>query len=395
MPEIFAGLSLFGLVAVCALSSLFCLFQPIWSLVDCIDSDRERETKVLVSIAIVFTWGVGSFVYGIFFTASRNLRRFTIVSTLVMLGLVVVALGSCVSAIATHSKRVTAEAESREAEMRRRAAAFVPAFAPADAVAPFHALLVSRTGRHSSTTALAEFTLAGPFASTARDVRGGVRHVAHDAVQGRTFALTQHDFGALSPRTGEFIEIAVDPSFEFSWPKGLAWDAQAQRVVVMTSHVYTHFLTYDPNTSVWDKLPTAVRDLSLSGLAYLPGEELLYALVVGPRATEVGELQRFNRHGANLGRVGLVPAIPIADAEHASRAQLQASSGKLVLLIQSYDPTPPAGAAETGAAAIAPGSDRIFLIDPQTGAVAAHGTDHATVLRADAAARDARPASAE
>jgi len=70
MPEILTGLGIFGLVTVCALASLFCLFQPIWALVDCVDSDRDRETKVLVTVAILFTWGLGSLVYGIFFAKS-------------------------------------------------------------------------------------------------------------------------------------------------------------------------------------------------------------------------------------------------------------------------------------------------------------------------------------
>jgi hypothetical protein len=377
MPEFLTGLSIFGLVTVLALASLFCLFQPIWSLVDCIDSDRDRETKVLVSVAILFTWGAGSFVYGLFFTKSANLRRFTVVSTLVMIGLVVVSFSSCVSAIATHAKRSAARQELEQSEARRRAAAFAPAFAPADAVAPFYALLVSRTSRHSATTALAEFTLAGPIARSARDVRGGVRHVAHDTENGRTFALTQHTFGALSPQTGEFITIAVDPSFDFSWPKGLAWDADARKVIVMTSHVFTQFFRYDPATSAWEKLPTTIRDLPLSGLAWAPAEGMLYSLVVGGRETEIGELQRFNGTGANLGRVALSPPIPISAADDAGAAQLQHSSGKLVLMLP---PLAPPGTADD-----AFGPDRIFLIDPSTGAVSAHSVAH---VAAGAAARE-------
>jgi hypothetical protein len=360
MPEVFAGLSIFTLVAVTALSSLFCLFQPVWSLVDCIESDRERETKVLVSLAILFTWGLGSLVYGLFFTASRNLRRFTAVSTVVMLCLVVVGFSSCVSAIATQAKRAAAAEDARQAETRQRIAAFAPSSAPADAVAPFHALLVSRTGPHSATTALAEFTLAGPVIRTARDVRGGVRHVAHDARRGRTFALTRHAFGALSPASGEFIEIAVDPGLDFSWPKGLAFDPRTGLAVVVTSHVFTRFYTYDPDTSAWERLPSEIRDLPVAGLAYLPDDEVFYALDARRSGAELGALQRFNRAGALLGRLALSPVIPIA-AGDAENAQLHASSGKLVLMLPALAPSDGADA-----------PDRIFLIDPAAGTVAAH-----------------------
>ena len=357
MPEILTGLGIFGLVTVCALASLFCLFQPIWALVDCVDSDRDRETKVLVTVAILFTWGLGSLVYGIFFAKSSNLRRFTVVATLILAVLTVVSFGSCVSAIATQAKRVTERQEAEQAEALERASSFSPIVVEADAIAPFHAILFARTGRHAQTTALAEFTLAGPILSTARDMRGGIRHVTHDAEVGRTFAITQHAFGAVSATTGEFIEIAVDPSFDFSWPRGLAWDPQSKRVIVMTSHVYTRFFSYDPTTSSWDKLPSSIRDLKVSGLAHVPGEDLFYGLAEPADSTELAELQRFNRAGANLGRLKLSPPIPIGDRDDAVRGQIEHSSGKLIVVLPPY------------ATDDVTASDRVYMIDPATGRV--------------------------
>lgn len=370
MPEVFAGLSIFSLVAAFALSSLFCLFQPIWSIVDCIDSDRERETKVLVSVAILLTWGVGSLVYGFFFTKSRNLRWFTIVTSLVMVGLVVLMVSSFISAIATHAKRVEVEQELQQAAVRERIEAFSVPLVPADAVAPFYALAISRTGRHSSVTSLAEFTLAGAIGRSARDVRGGVRDVAHDAKRNRTFALTQHAFGALSPASGEFIEIAFDPGVEASWPKGIAWDSEEEKVIVMTSHVYSRFLKYDPETLVWEALATKIRDLSMVGLAYVPETDEFYSIADPAHGTEVATLLRFNRTGALLGRVSLVPAIPVNE-DGTFQPQLHASSGKLVLMLPALAaPGPDGGTAESAVPLGAP--DRIFLVDPASGAVSAH-----------------------
>ena len=133
----------------------------------------------------------------------------------------------------------------------------------------------------------------------------------------------------------------------------------------MTSHVYTRFFTYDATTSAWEKLPSELRDLPLTGLAWVPDTSALYSLGTPSRSTEVANLVRFSRNGALIGRVPLDPAIPVGpgDVEH---AQLHESSGKLVLLL------PPL--TESDAASPPTGRDRIFLIDPTTGAVSAHRT---------------------
>lgn len=363
MPEILTGLSLLGMLAVAALGSLFCLVQPIWSIVDCVDSDRERETKILVSIAIFLTWSVGSLIYGLFFARSGNLRKFTIVVVLLMAALTVASLGSCVSAMSTSARRAAQQEEQEKLEARRKAAAFSPRRVPVDAVEPFHAILFAGAGagagRLDTGTALAEFTLGGPIASTARDVRGGIRHVAHDAARGRTFAITKHEFGALSPSTGEFIEIAVDPTFEFSWPKGLAWDDLRQTAVVMTSHVHTRMFRYDPATSAWSRMPMELRDVPVVGLAHVAAQDLFYAFDAGGGARELDRLQRFNARGSSLGPLVLTPPVPLAEAGDVERAQLHASSGSLVLML------PPGPTDAEGS------PDRLFLVDPGSGVVSA------------------------
>jgi len=357
MPEIFAGLGIAGIVTVVVLSSLFCLIQPVWAIVDCVDSDRDRETKVLVSLAIFFTWCCGSVVYGLFFARSGTLRKFTIFSTLILFLVGLAAFMSCVSAITTQSRRAAAEAESKRVEAERKAATFVPNRIAPDAVAPFQAILFASTGPGRIATSLAEFNLNGPAFQTARDIRKGIRHVAHDAEAGRTFALTTHEFGALSPTTGELIQIHVDPSFEFSWPKGIAWDPVRRSVVVMTSHVYTRLYSYDPTTSAWSRLPAEFRDLSAIGLALIPESGVLYTVALAHGARELGELQRFNTRGSGLGPLRLDPAIPLWQADDVQQLQLHSSSGQLVLML-------PPGPDDARPA-------RIFVVDPDTGAVSA------------------------
>ncbi len=357
MPEIFAGLGFAGIVTLVVLSSLFWLVQPIWAIVDCIDSDRDRETKVLVSLAIFFTWCCGSLVYGLFFSRSGTLRKFTVFSLLIMILIAMATFVSCVSAITSQARRAAAEAETERVEAARKAANFVPDPIAPDAVAPFQAILFASTGPQRTSTSLAEFTLAGPVLQTARDIRGGIRHVTHDAEAGRTFALTPHDFGALSPETGEFIKIHVDPSFEFSWPKGIAWDPDRRSVVVMTSHVYTRLYAYDPTTSAWSRLPAEFRDLSAIGLAFISEKDVFYTVAASHGATEIAELQRFNSQGSGLGPLRLAPPIPLWETDDVDQLQLHSSSGRLVLMLPSGpDSARPA---------------RLFVVDPDTGVVSA------------------------
>lgn len=127
MPEILTGLGVAGTIAVVLIASFFCLVQPIWAIVDCVDSDRDRDTKVLLSIAIFFTWGVGSLVYGLFFAASRHLRKFTAVVSLLVAVLTVATFGSCVTAIGTQAKRAQEQQAQKQAAALQKVADFRPA----------------------------------------------------------------------------------------------------------------------------------------------------------------------------------------------------------------------------------------------------------------------------
>ena len=211
MPEVLTGLGVLGLVAAVALASLFCLVQPVWALIDCVDSNRDRESKVLISIAIFFTWGVGSLVYGLFFARSRNLRGFTVVAMLVLMGLGVASFGSCVSGIATQARRAASLAEERQGEAVRRAAAFQPPAAAADAVAPFHAILFARSGAHSATTSLAEFT------SSWEAFTNRVLDAPYTVLDGTT-PLESVTVDQRQPPVGFFEKLQIPPSRGFFLP---------------------------------------------------------------------------------------------------------------------------------------------------------------------------------
>ena len=117
-----------------------------------------------------------------------------------------------------------------------------------------------------------------------------------DPQQERTFALTAHEFGTITPSSGRFARIEVDPSLGgFSWPKGLAYDPAQDSVLLMTSHVYTRFYRYDPRTSDWRRLPSELRGPSLRGLTYLPAAEAFFSVVDEPAGGAIRELQAIQR----------------------------------------------------------------------------------------------------
>jgi hypothetical protein len=249
-------------------------------------------------------------------------------------------------------------------ESEQVAAAFDPALLPADALQPFVALRFEhgRAGPRAST--LARFTLRGAEPEGALDVDTRVRHVAHDAANDRFFAITARNFGTITPSSGRFTEVQVDPSLgDFSWPRGIAFDSRERAVVIMTSHVYTNFYRFDPRTSDWSRLPAEIRGLSLVALAYAEEPGCLFALERGHRDAALHTLHRFNDLGASLGTLRLDPPIPVS-RDQVEYFQLQYSSGKLVLIVPSFPPD----AEDTGATAPR-AEDRVFVVDPANGRV--------------------------
>ncbi len=365
MEQLLAATGVFGVLAAIALGTLVRLVQPIWAIIDCVDSDRERDTKVLVSVLLFFTWAMGGLFYGLFFADSRSLRRFTIGVIVVLFLMIVGGVGACTLGAFQHAQRSQAEAELEREEAAVRLAEFSPAAIAPDALAPFPALLLVG-GEMRRSASVADFTLAGPVAASARDVSSRIRHVA--AAAGGLYALTDHDFGAVSPATGGLVEIGIDPRFEkeFSWPKGLAWDGASEKLVLMTSHIYTRFFTYDPRTAEWSLLPAERRGEQLIGLAWLREDGSLYALEVpGGGVRELETVQRFNTTGAHLGTLRLEPPIPLPPGLEKG-FQLHASSGMLVLMIPPYEPGGEATASDARVYAIDPASGAVFAASPST-----------------------------
>jgi len=356
------GLGLLGIVAAVLIAFVVLLVLPWWAILDCIRSERGSNAKAVGVIFLVFTWGLGSVVYGLFFSASRVLRVFTV---LAVLGFGVILVPSVISLFTGAGIAGKVQAERNRLEQEELLSQFQPATISTDSVDPFHAVHFMYGEHRPSTAALARFTLAGPDYGTARDIDKDVRHVAYDDENERYFAVTSHAFGTITPSSGRFTEVEVDPSLgDFSWPKGIAFDREKRQVYVMTSHVFTRFYRFDSRTSDWHRLPTEIRDISLVALAHSPTDDCLYGLEYRHGDAALNRIHRFNDTGASLGAIQLEPAIPVPDGQQAV-FQLHESDGKLVLLLPPLGP----GLPQPGDGQPAPTENRLFVVDPSTGEV--------------------------
>jgi hypothetical protein len=349
LGALLGGLGVLGILAGLFVGFLVLLFLPWWAIVDCILSPRSTGAKAVGVVFLVLTWGLGSLVYGLFLASSRALRIFTVVAVSILALVLVPSVASLLAGAGIHSR------QHRELEQRERqevAAKFRPGTIAADTPLEFRAVHFTFGDFGPATAALARFTLAGPVPADARDTDATVRHVACDEANARCFALTAHEFGTITPSSGRFARIDVDPSLGgFSWPTGIAFDRDAHDVFVMTSHVSTEFYRFDPDTADWQHLPADVRDLPLVGLALLPEDGCLYAVELRSGRPSIERIHRFNTAGASLGPIALHPPIPVPERSEPV-VQLSASGGKLVLVLE-------------------PATSGILVVDPQSGEVLA------------------------
>jgi hypothetical protein len=350
---VLTGLGIVGVGLTLLFGALFFGVLPWWAIIDCASSERHKNSRGLLVALLVFTWGFGSMIYGLFVTGSRGLRRFTVFS---LFGSVLMFGVSTVACLTGAKMGHSAQMARIQAEDEARLAGFEPGVVSAGSVEPVTAIHFTHAGTRPQSAAVARFGLLGPEVASARNVDVGVRHVAHDPSAQRYYALTQHDFGTITPSSGHFTRIEVDPSVgQFSWPKGLAYDTARRQVVIMTSHVYTQFFRYDPSTADWSRAPAKLRDLNLVSLAYSPDEDCLYALEHGSSEAALRFIHRFNADGATVGAIELSPAIPIARRQ-TQYFQLYHSSGRLVLILPPLDPE-------------AQRDSRVFVVDTETGQV--------------------------
>lgn len=352
ISQILGAFGFLGIAIAILLGFLMLLVLPWLALIECARSDRDSSSRAFLIVGIVLTWGLGSLIYGLFLTRSRFLRILTVGSIVLFL---VVAVPSAIS-FGTGMKMAATQQNERDRDaIRKIEEEFRPAVLESGALAPFQALHFAHGGISPRATTLTTFTQDGPQSTGARDVDTKIRHVTTGETDQRWFAVTKHDFGTITPSTGRFTKIEVDPTLEgFGWPIGVAFDTTAQKVVVGTSHVYTRFYRFDPRTSDWERLPVELRDLAIVGLAYDAATDSLYAFEREVAAEHaIRRIHRFASSGASLGPIALDPPIPLG-RDQRGFIQLHQSGGRLVAVLPPF---------ESG------DSNQLLAIDPATGEV--------------------------
>jgi hypothetical protein len=351
--EVLAGLGVFGIVATWVLAGLLVLVIPVLAIADCAATRKHEGSRAIIIVLIVLSWSLGGVIYAIAFAGWRWLRAFT---ALCLIGLVLLAIVSTVSCVIGAHGASEAARQATERQRHEAIEAFQPTEIPSDSVAPFPALL-----RIGGSRSVAQWTLDGPLPGSARPADPNVRQIAVEPGSERVFALTRHELGTISPATGSFIQIEIDPALDqLSWPSGVAFVPGSREVVVMSSHVLTRFHVYAPDTGEWRRVPAEHRDLDATALTWHPTDEALYAIANEPGGASlatIDTLYRFNMQGALTGTVSLNPAVPVLD-RHRETAQLVASGRYLVLVL---------GTGQTADGSTVGG---VLAIDPANGEVA-------------------------
>ena len=360
---VLAGLGMLGIVAGIVLGFLMLLILPWWAIFDCLFSRRSGGVKVAAVLLLVFTWGLGSLIYGLFITTTKALRVVTVAAFCGVFVLFAAGGMTLIAGAGVHAKVLN---EQTRQERQELAAQFAPAGIPARNLAAFRGLHFTYSAYGPQTAALARFSGLGLDFASARDTDRKVLQVACDSAEARCWALSAQDFGTIDPSSGRFTKVPVDPSLtDFSWPRGIAFDSKDDKVYVMTCGVFTRFYRFDPRTRAWDVLPAEPRGLSVVGLTHSTSDGCLYAMEHETHDQAIRRLQRFNTSGASLGPIDLKPAIPIRKGTE-DHFQIHASGDKLVLILPPEIPFPQiAGAGVTGTAS----ANRTFVVDPRTGEV--------------------------
>ncbi len=338
-----------GMVLVFIFGLIVFLVLPIAAIIDCATSRVQGAAKAFIIIVLVLTWGVVSLVYCLFFAQSRRLRQATAAAVMAAVLTVVV---SSVALYKGSDILQTKQAAREVAEQEQLVSAFRPATINSQAIAPFEALHALSPEADLNTVVLTTFTLDGADLAKGISIDSRIQDIA--VTSDRCYAITDHDIGTLSRRSGQFVTINLKTVFpDFGWPSGIAYDGENQRIVVITSHVYNRFYAYSTATGEWTQLGQGNRGTKLQGLTFDGDRRALFSIVEPTQDSKVSRLAWFSLTGSLVGYFGLRPEIPIADGSRGPLLQINAVSGHLILIVPHHSNSKMA----------------IYAIDPDTGEV--------------------------
>ena len=203
-----------------------------------------------------------------------------------------------------------------------------------------------------ATTAIGDFTIDGPIASTLHPVRG-VSKIAYDAERNRLFGRSHHDVYLVS-KNEKPILIEQDPELEeMSWLSAIAYDVNKERLLASTFGGGGFLYAYYPDRKMErDEKPWEIicrPGLSVSAFVHAPTLNRLFGISLSTGIEPITKVYEFNMNGARLATREL--SEPIANADGYGATQMVWLDGWL-FVIQSK-PTPVRG----------------YLIDPSTGVI--------------------------
>ena len=357
------GWGITAFVMMAALALVIGLVLPIWAVFDCALSKRSSGIKTLLLILVILTWSVGALFYGLILAGSKALR---VLASLTLLAAGLLAL-LVVPQCAHQASVVMDEQAKRQVEHTQKLmAGFQPAsLPPTPAVEPFTAIWCRQSGIMRETAAVATLTASGPNLASARNLDPEVLQIAVDLRGEQTYGMTNHKFGRVDPATGKLTEIRMDPALasEFSWLKGIAYDEESKRIIVMCSHTETRFFSFDPAGEKWERISGAIRNLPLIGLTCAPAEGVFYALGSEGQDDTLTMIHRFNRFGAEVGRISLKPPIPMPRGPNFAE-QIHMAGPWLALVLP---PMPATALAEKSTSM--PDEPRLLFVNPSSGDV--------------------------
>jgi hypothetical protein len=207
--------------------------------------------------------------------------------------------------------------------------------------------------RNGSSIIVQDYTLAGP--------QNGTRllpayRVVSDAGNRHYYGGEQHQVWRVDTQTGTVQEMDLGPNVpELSWPMGVAFDSQRNRVLVVSLGGEGYLYGYSPAQAQWSVVSSMdYRDVD--SLVYHAADDSLYALA--PTYYGPPYLLRFSADGVFQSQVATLPFQPFHIDWSGFRSELASVGDYLVLLLET-DPA--------FSYSIDRPEARMYLIDPRTG----------------------------
>lgn len=307
----------------------------IWSIIDCSNTNKSNKTALIVAMVLIPPIG---WIYALFITPNRSLKKFVLVSVLSLIGsgFILINRGPVaakkIQNVQANEKRIKIVEKSKFPKTR------ITTFAP------ILALNTVPVDRHSTGVSLGTYTPSGFKAAEAVSTHKNLIAIA--GTKNNVFGITGHpslSFGRVDLKTGMFQELPLPSGF--SWPRAIAYDSAEKRVLVL-SRGNAHF--YDPKTKTYASAPQ-MANLNIGGLTFNNATKLYYGMVHS-HGVGFNQIITINGNGAVFSKKKINPPIPSNDIEANIQVYMMSASKIFAILFDSEN-----------------GSQTMYLIDTNSG----------------------------